>query len=389
MNTLNLDFIICMLDVDKVTMKTIRDHLYFMFSCALVLAGSSGLAYGQTPTLTPVSCCGSPGGVLFQDTYSSNASLSNYNFYIGDTGATDPNYANYFSVSGGYLIDAPYGSNYSPEQILVTDSNFSHVLSDYTVQCVVNMAQAGNSGIIGVIFRAQDGGDFYSFQWNETTGQEWQVEYHTSTSWNYLANSATPAYTYGSSVTLKVVCCGTDFKCYVNNQMIFDVTDSTYTSGAVGIRGGYIHSTNQSEFSNFTAYTCSITATPTPTFTPTKTSTPTPTNTPTLTQTPTITPTFTMTPTEILSGLGKTVLAPVPVHSGEKICLYPDRAIAGSHWEVYNFTGESLANLDFNGFPKNCWDTTGVAPGVYLVRLEVDYADGTASIDWKKILVIR
>lgn len=133
------------------------------------------------------------------------------------------------------------------------------------------------------------------------------------------------------------------------------------------------------------------TPTHTPTFTHTPTSTPTPCGWPsnTCTFTATFTPTFTATPTptQVLSNLGQVVLAPVPVSKGGTICMYPDNPIAGSQWDIFTFTGESLASLTFLNGLKNCWDTTGVSPGVYLIRLKVNYLDGSNSTVWKKIIV--
>ncbi len=256
------------------------------------------MAYGQ-------GCCPSLGGVLFQDNYSSNASLSNYNFYYGDPGTPDPNYTNYFSASGGILLNTA-NPTYCAEQFLVTPANFNPALTDYTIQCDVMSAQVG--GIFGIIFKGQTGADFYSFQINY--GQ-WQFEKHSSSGWSYISTASTPTYTVGTWVHMTVVCCGTNFMCYLNfnngngNQLIFNVTDSTFTTGAVGIRSGYLNSPNQNEYKNYTVNSCSALGTPTntptvtPTFPPTDTPTvtPTPTNTLTFTLTPTMTPTVSPTPT--------------------------------------------------------------------------------------------
>ncbi|HUO57778.1 MAG TPA: hypothetical protein VMV05_06340, partial [bacterium] len=88
-----------------------------------------------------------------------------------------------------------------------------------------------------------------------------------------------------------------------------------------------------------------------------------------------------------LSHLGQAVLAPVPVPRGGNICLYPDRPILGSQWDVFSFTGESVASLNFTNGANNCWPTSGIGPGVYSVRLKLNYADGTRSTLWKKIVV--
>ena len=143
----------------------------------------------------------------------------------------------------------------------------------------------------------------------------------------------------------------------------------------------------------YPANTCTFTFTDTPTetFTHTLTFTPTLTPTVTLTPTPTITPTPTLsatpTLTQVLSSLGKAVLAPVPVSKGGTICLYPDRPIQSSQWDVFNFVGESQASLSFSTAFNNCWNTTGMGAGVYMVRVKLAYADGTHATLWKKIVI--
>ncbi len=126
-------------------------------------------------------------------------------------------------------------------------------------------------------------------------------------------------------------------------------------------------------------------------FAPTLTPTPLPCGWPgptcTMTPTPTPTSTPTPTPTQILSKLGQAVLAPVPVSRGGKICLFPDYPILNSQWDVFNFTGESVAGFSFPDSQKNCWDTAGIGPGVYMVRIKLKYADGSDGVVWKKIII--
>gem|GEM_PF-1525947 len=129
--------------------------------------------------------------------------------------------------------------------------------------------------------------------------------------------------------------------------------------------------------------TCTFTPTVTSTFTPTATLTPTQTLTPTRTLSPT------PTSTQLLSNLGSAVLAPMPVSTGGSVCLFPDRPISGSQWDVYNLLGESAASLTFANPQGNCWNTQGTSPGVYLVRLKLSYSDGTSATLWKKIVVSR
>lgn len=141
--------------------------------------------------------------------------------------------------------------------------------------------------------------------------------------------------------------------------------------------------------------TPTITQTPTVTFSPTIIYTPTITLSPTNTFTPTITltPIWSLTPylnsSQLLSGLGGPVLAPVPVLMGNSIFLFPDRPIEASQWDIFNLLGESVASLSFSSPLSNSWNTQGVAPGLYAVRLKLSYSDGTSAIVWKKIVVSR
>ena len=154
--------------------------------------------------------------------------------------------------------------------------------------------------------------------------------------------------------------------------------------------------------------TATASPSPTPTNSPTSTATSTPTNTltnsPTLTVTlsctltpsftPTSTPTSglslaTLTPTQSLSGLGKVVLAPMPLRTGDNLCLYPEKPLASSHWEIFNLMGESIAKLSFDTGYSDCWPTQGVAPGIYLVRMKLTYADGHTETVSKRIVIRR
>lgn len=107
-----------------------------------------------------------------------------------------------------------------------------------------------------------------------------------------------------------------------------------------------------------------------------------PTPTPTVTPTPTIT--ASPTPTFQASGMNQTVVAPVPAHAGDRVCLYFDKPAISSSWDVFNMAGERVSQLTFTGDNGNCWDTRGAPPGVYLMRIRVNYADGTSAQVMKK-----
>jgi hypothetical protein len=62
--------------------------------------------------------------------------------------------------------------------------------------------------------------------------------------------------------------------------------------------------------------------------------------------------------------------------------------VASSNWQVFNMMGERIANLAFGGSGSQCWTTTGTAPGVYLVDVDLVYTDGTKANLRRKIVVV-
>jgi hypothetical protein len=87
--------------------------------------------------------------------------------------------------------------------------------------------------------------------------------------------------------------------------------------------------------------------------------------------------------------MGKAVVGPVPVSRGGNICLYPEKPIAGSQWDVFDLVGESIASMNIGAGAQPCWNTTSVPPGIYIIRLKLSYSDGTAGTTWQKVLVTR
>jgi hypothetical protein len=134
---------------------------------------------------------------------------------------------------------------------------------------------------------------------------------------------------------------------------------------------------------------------PSPTISPTFTSSPSvtesPTISPTFTVSPTCSPTPSVTPTPAyaVSNQGYTLLAPVPAHPGQPVCLYFDKAPASTRWRIFNVAGQNVAALSFGGQYQQCWDTSGVASGVYFARIDVEAADGTSNVVTQKIVVLR
>jgi hypothetical protein len=131
--------------------------------------------------------------------------------------------------------------------------------------------------------------------------------------------------------------------------------------------------------------------TPTPTSATTSTHTPTPSPSQTMTATPTVSVTVTVTPTPGASGLGILALAPVPAHEGSPVILFFDKTPASTSWDIYNVAGAHVAKLSFTGFTgpeSHYWDTAGVSPGLYFVRIQINYLDGTNLTITRKAVVI-
>jgi hypothetical protein len=81
------------------------------------------------------------------------------------------------------------------------------------------------------------------------------------------------------------------------------------------------------------------------------------------------------------------VLAPVPVKSGQGLCLYGAGGIP-ARVQVFNLMGERIADLEFPG-GTGCWNTAGTAPGVYVVEVEITIPGGSPKRTLQKIIVLN
>ena len=87
------------------------------------------------------------------------------------------------------------------------------------------------------------------------------------------------------------------------------------------------------------------------------------------------------------SRLGKTVLGPVPATAGTPLCLYFADAPASTHWDIYTIDRQRVAALDYGAQYSQCWQTHGVAPGVYRVEVHVTYTDGVTETKAFKAMI--
>ncbi len=197
----------------------------------------------------------------------------------------------------------------------------------------------------------------------------------TNTSTNTATNSATTTSTNTST-----------------NTATNTATNTTTNTGTVNTLTVTNTATNSATATatNTSTNTATITATNTATNTVNLSVTNTRTNTATSTKTisPTITMTFTPTATVPLSTTGNPVLCPVPVSRNGNLCLFPDKPILSSHWDVYDWIGVSIASLNF-GSNQGCWNVGNLPPGIYIVRIKVIYPDGSGQTNWQKVVVSR
>ncbi|MHC4216922.1 MAG: right-handed parallel beta-helix repeat-containing protein [Planctomycetota bacterium] len=109
--------------------------------------------------------------------------------------------------------------------------------TDYTVTCDI---KAHDDDFTGISFRAQDGNNYYRFAQNfGNAGQgQWELSLEKVVA-GTPTDLATPIDHDGLVseevwYTLKVEVSGTSIKCYFDDVLKFDVTDSTYSDGTVG-----------------------------------------------------------------------------------------------------------------------------------------------------------
>jgi len=126
---------------------------------------------------------------------------------------------------------------------------------------------------------------------------------------------------------------------------------------------------------NSTGYS-QVANSPTPTITPTPTVTATPTNT------PTPTPPYNVSPMGVLS------LGPNVVHDGQAVCLFLDKPVNTTQWDIYDLLGERVGGLSF-GTQEACWNHQGIAAGLYLVRVRASYQDGSSADKMMKVMIIH
>jgi len=133
--------------------------------------------------------------------------------------------------------------------------------------------------------------------------------------------------------------------------------------------------------------TSSASPTASPTASASPSSTVSPSSTASFTPSPNRSPT--QAPAYLKSGQGRVVLAPDPVLNGQPVTLYFGAQPSRTRWQVYNLAGQEVARLDIVGGGPHRLSTQGLASGVYLARVTVDYAAGGSQVLMLKFAVIR
>jgi hypothetical protein len=181
-----------------------------------------------------------------------------------------------FNHSTYHVIERQKGS-FQP--CLATATNFSDFL--YEVQMTVDTGTQG-----GIVFRA-DGSQnsFYLFRIG-IDGSYFLDVYQNATTSSTLITGYSAAITpgLGQQNTVAVIAVQSTLDLYVNQQYVASVTDSSLSSGEIGVVAYDTNAPTEIVFSNAQVWDLTSSTTPTPTPTPLGSTTPT--STPTSTPTP-------------------------------------------------------------------------------------------------------
>ena len=112
--------------------------------------------------------------------------------------------------------------------------------TDYAIEATIS-SHSVNYNNFGVFFRATnvgtgaDGYNGYYVGIEAASGKGVMVGYADG-SWHQLAVAGEFAYNHNQDYKMTILVCGDTFKVYVDGEFIYELTDSRYTNGKVGIR---------------------------------------------------------------------------------------------------------------------------------------------------------
>lgn len=153
----------------------------------------------------------------------------------------------------------------------------SQAWTNYTLEAKVKIDNFNGTNRTYVAGRYQDGNNFYAASLYNSDGGKLELRKKVSGSSSTLATTDY-ALTTGVWYTVKLNLSGSTISMYVNNQLVLTASDSSLSSGAIGL----VAYKTAAKFDDVivTDSSTTPTPTPTPTATPTPTPTPSPTSTP-------------------------------------------------------------------------------------------------------------
>lgn len=79
-------------------------------------------------------------------------------------------------------------------------------------------------------------------------------------------------------------------------------------------------------------------------------------------------------------GLSPTDIKLIPNKIGKDhtVCQMTGKPVHQSRWKVFDVSGEIVRSLDFRGDQYPCWKPEGLASGLYIVKVDLVYDDGTS-----------
>ncbi|UCG63506.1 MAG: hypothetical protein JSW12_12540, partial [Deltaproteobacteria bacterium] len=181
---------------------------------------------------------------------------------------TDGVITGWANLSGSAMVESggvfwTGGPNINTHYKVDSDSGWT----DYTLTVDV---KGVDNDISGITFRVQDSNNYYIFRQGFGDNDGWNLRIQKVVGGS-ATDLATAINNYGtnpgqvSSLTtyyqFKVVLSGTSIQCYIDNVLKFDITDSTYASGTVGV---WLSSQDSSEFDNVVVTDSSSNSAPNP-----------------------------------------------------------------------------------------------------------------------------
>ncbi|NOU72738.1 family 43 glycosylhydrolase [Paenibacillus sp. LMG 31458] len=124
-----------------------------------------------------------------------------------------------------------YQNNTSTEAFAIAN-NLS--AADYAIEARVKLTDGG--AYPGIVARYTDASNYYMFRVNKTSEARVELSKNVAGTSTMLAAAVPFASVSNKWYTLKMVLKGTSIRCFIDDVLVFDVTDSKWTTGKVGFR---------------------------------------------------------------------------------------------------------------------------------------------------------